>query len=60
MVALFHDIAQNTAMLEVLPEIITALKEQGYKFKTFNQLNQEEMDNMMKLGIVDMEIKKPK
>ncbi len=55
-VALFHDTARNTKMAEVLPEIILELKNQGYTFRTFRDITQDELDAMVKLKLANKPI----
>lgn len=57
-VALFHDTARNTKMAEVLEEMIISLKGQGYTFRTFRDITQEELDTMVKLKISNKPIKR--
>lgn len=50
-VVLFHDTARNTSMAEVLPEIILELKGEGYTFRTFRDITEEELDKMVELKL---------
>lgn len=52
-VILFHDTERNTAMLEVLPEIIDFYKAEGYRFKTVEELSTEEIDKMIELRLIN-------
>jgi peptidoglycan/xylan/chitin deacetylase (PgdA/CDA1 family) len=55
-VVLFHDTARNTMMAEVLPEIISELKNQGYTFRTFRDITEDELDTMVKLKVANKPI----
>lgn len=55
-VALFHDTSRNTKMAEVLPEIILELKNQGYTFRTFRDITQDELDSMVQLKLANKPI----
>lgn len=50
-VVLFHDVARNTRVAEILPEIIQSFKEQGYEFRTFRDITEEELNKMIQLKI---------
>lgn len=55
-VILMHDLEKNTKLLEILPEIIERLKEQGYTFRTFRDITQDELDTMVKLRLANKPI----
>ncbi len=55
-VALFHDINSNTALVKALPLIITELKERGYVFRTFRDITQAELNKMQRLGIANTSV----
>ncbi len=55
-VALFHDLNVNTALVEALPVIITELKERGYVFRTFRDITQAELHKMQRLRLANIPI----
>ncbi|WP_096439023.1 polysaccharide deacetylase family protein [Alteribacter populi] len=52
-VPLFHDTARNEATAEILPEVIEFYKEEGYEFRTFADITDEELNEMMNKQIAD-------
>ncbi|WP_280771188.1 polysaccharide deacetylase family protein [Salipaludibacillus daqingensis] len=46
-VALFHDTAPNQATADILPKVIEFYKEEGYKFRTFRDITDEELNDMV-------------
>lgn len=55
-VILFHDLEKNTKMLEILPVVIGTLKEQGYTFRTFRDITEDEIDKMVELKLANKTI----
>lgn len=55
-VVLFHDTARNTRMAEILPDIILELKNQGYTFRTFRDITEDELETMVKLKLANKPI----
>ena len=55
-VALFHDTSRNTKMAEILPDIILELKNQGYTFRTFRDITEDELNTMVQLKIANKPI----
>lgn len=45
-VLLFHDTAGNSAMLEILPDVISFYKERDYAFRSFRDVTNEELAYM--------------
>lgn len=52
-VILMHDSAVKTTTVEALPYIIKYLKEQGYVFRTFNDITVNEYNEMVKRRIIN-------
>lgn len=52
-VVLMHDSAPKITTVEALPEIIQYLLDQGYSFRTLDELNLKEKEEMLKLGIMN-------
>ncbi|MDF2504554.1 polysaccharide deacetylase family protein [Clostridium sp.] len=52
-VILMHDTYYKHFTVESLPEIITYLKNQGFVFRTFDDLTEEEEENMLNAGIMN-------
>lgn len=52
-VILMHDTYYKNFTVESLPEIITYLKNQGFVFRTFDDLTEEEEKNMIGAGIIN-------
>lgn len=52
-VILFHDSSPKVTTVEALPAIIQYLKEQGYVFRTFDEINVKEEEEMIRLGIMN-------
>lgn len=52
-VALMHDAAAKKTTVEALPKIIEYLKNQGFEFRTFDDLTPTERNSMIKEKIVD-------
>lgn len=50
-IVLFHDVPKNTKMIEILPKIISEFKERGYEFRTFRDITEEELDEMVTLKL---------
>ncbi|MCC5911252.1 MAG: polysaccharide deacetylase [Clostridiaceae bacterium] len=55
-IVLFHDLVKNEKILEILPEIIGTLQEQGYVFETFRDISQDELDKMVELKLANKPI----
>ncbi|RXJ04059.1 hypothetical protein DS745_01330 [Anaerobacillus alkaliphilus] len=55
-VALFHDINPNKATVEILPEVIDYYEKNGYTFRTFRDITEEEIEEMKKRGIINKHI----
>ncbi|AKL95564.1 polysaccharide deacetylase [Clostridium aceticum] len=55
-VVLFHDVARNTKMAQILPEVISRLQNKGYEFRTFKDITKEELDRMVQLKIANKPI----
>lgn len=55
-VALFHDMKSNKEILEILPKVIAYYQQHSYKFRTFRDITDEEMGELMKRGIVNKQI----
>lgn len=51
-VILMHDSGEKTTTVEALPYIISYLKSQGYIFKTFNEINEKDINKMIKYKIM--------
>ncbi|UCZ52776.1 polysaccharide deacetylase family protein [Bacillus shivajii] len=52
-VPLFHDTARNEATAEILPDVIEFYKEEGYEFRTFRDITEEELNKMIEEGIAN-------
>lgn len=52
-VVLMHDSESKTTTVEALPYIIRYLKENGYVFRTFNDITIKEYNEMVKRGIIN-------
>jgi peptidoglycan/xylan/chitin deacetylase (PgdA/CDA1 family) len=52
-VVLMHDAPSKTTTVEALPEVIRFLKDQGYVFRTFNNITIAEEREMIKRGIIN-------
>ncbi|WP_051569315.1 polysaccharide deacetylase family protein [Alkaliphilus transvaalensis] len=55
-VVLFHDTARNTAMLEILPEVINYYIENGYEFLTFEDMTNEDIEELINLRLINRQI----
>lgn len=55
-VVLCHDVSWNVKMAEILPQVITTLREQGYQFRTFKDITEEELNKMVSLKIANKSI----
>jgi peptidoglycan-N-acetylglucosamine deacetylase len=55
-VALFHDITPNKATAKILPDVIDFYQKNGYTFRTFRDVTEDEMAEMVKRGIVNKTI----
>ena len=52
-VVLMHDTYYNSFTVEALPDIIKYLKNQGFVFRTFDELTSTEESVMKRIGIVN-------
>jgi peptidoglycan/xylan/chitin deacetylase (PgdA/CDA1 family) len=61
-VMLMHDAYYNKTTVDVLPEVIKYLKDEGFKFKTFNEISHDEKEYLIKQKIInrDKSKKNPK
>ncbi|ABR47887.1 polysaccharide deacetylase [Alkaliphilus metalliredigens QYMF] len=55
-VVLFHDVTRNEKMLEMLPKLIETLKKDGYTFRSFRDITEEELDKMVQLKLANKPI----
>ncbi|MDP4143752.1 MAG: polysaccharide deacetylase family protein [Bacillota bacterium] len=53
-VILLHDAYYKDSTVEALPDIIRGLKEEGYKFKTFNDITLEERKRLMRIRVINV------
>lgn len=52
-VILMHDAEGKDTTVEALPDVIRYLKARGYEFKTLDNISQEEIDKMIKYGVIN-------
>ncbi|SCY92528.1 polysaccharide deacetylase family protein [Alkaliphilus peptidifermentans] len=50
-VILFHDVDKNREMARILPEVIEYYRDNGYMFRTFKDITEEELDQMVTLKL---------
>lgn len=52
-VTLMHDAAQKVTTVEALPDILDYLKSNGYQFKTFDEISEAELQELIKTRVID-------
>lgn len=52
-VILMHDAYYKKTTVESLPEIIKYIKDQGYTFKTFDDINENEKNELIRIKVID-------
>lgn len=52
-VILMHDAYYKKTTVESLPEIIKYIKDQGYTFKTFDDINESEKKELIRIRVID-------
>lgn len=57
-VVLFHDTARNKATAKMLPDVIDYYKDNGYQFRTFRDISDDELQRMSDKGIANRIIKR--
>ncbi|WP_192930274.1 polysaccharide deacetylase family protein [Alkaliphilus pronyensis] len=50
-VILFHDTEKNKEMVSILPQVIEYYRDNGYTFRTFRDITEEELDKMIELKL---------
>ncbi len=55
-VTLFHDVAPNKATAKILPDVIEFYKKNGYTFRTFRDITDDELQKMKSKGIANKTI----
>ena len=52
-VVLMHDAEAKTTTVDALPDIIKYFKDNGYSFRTLDDMSKIELNKMIKFGIVN-------
>jgi len=55
-VTLFHDTGANAGLVAALPDIIDYYRDNGYNFKNFENISQQELDRMVEARVANMDV----
>ncbi|URZ05751.1 polysaccharide deacetylase family protein [Clostridium felsineum] len=53
LVILMHDSYYKKATVESISEVVKYIKEKGYKFKTFDDISEQEKNELIKMGVIN-------